>query len=639
LKALIYTSPSHSPEKPRWRILAPLSRPLPAALRSKLMARLNGVFGGVFSGETWTLSQAYYFGSVDNNPAHRCEYYGGDYIDFRDDLDAGALGKAEGKATGKAIGFEGHLALLGDGPGLKGFHVPLRDGIASFVATHPADFDREGLKKRLREHIDRAPKDKERPYLKTDKHIDALIDSAVKRYGQAKRTGGLPWREQRKNGMPLPSMHNARLAITAIGVACSYNTFHNKLLFGFEGEAQHEIQFLVGEVTDNGIIALRQILSDRFGFDLGDQATRDAVVSLALEHCFDPVCDMLDKAQAEWDGKSRLDGMAVEYFNGADTKLNRAIIRKTIIAACRRARNPGCKFDNITVLESPEGWNKSSAWRVLAGDENFSDASILGHGAREVQEQLAEVWIHENADLAGMKKAEVETVKTFASRQSDDARPAYGHFLKKQKRHSIEVGTTNNDMYLQSQTGNRRFWPLLILKTIDLNLLKRDRLQLWGEAAQYEADGESITLDKKLWPAAAAEQEKRRVRDAWEDILADLPTHYSRDNYERITLLHAEADKDVPLHTKIVHRDVDRDLVASTDLLTIVLGIPVGQQHSGHAMRLANAMVRAGWTRPLSDRVRINGKQVRGYFRMLAETTSPRRLASSSRRPLKVKKP
>ena len=127
-----------------------------------------------------------------------------------------------------------------------------------------------------------------------------------------------------------------------------------------------------------------------------------------------------------------------------------------MIAAVRRVRKPGCKFDNITVLESPEGWNKSSAWRVLAGDENFSDASILGHGAREVQEQLAEVWIHENADLAGMKKAEVETVKTFASRQSDDARPAYGHFLKKQKRHSIEVGTTNNDEYLQSQTGNRR---------------------------------------------------------------------------------------------------------------------------------------------------------------------------------------
>ena len=63
-----------------------------------MMARLKRLFGGVFSGETWTLSQAYYFGSVNGNPAHRCEYYGGDYIDLRDDLDAGALGKSDEKA-------------------------------------------------------------------------------------------------------------------------------------------------------------------------------------------------------------------------------------------------------------------------------------------------------------------------------------------------------------------------------------------------------------------------------------------------------------------------------------------------------------------------------------------------------------
>jgi predicted P-loop ATPase len=95
-----------------------------------------------------------------------------------------------------------------------------------------------------------------------------------------------------------------------------------------------------------------------------------------------------------------------------------------------------------------------------------------------VQEQLATVWIHENAELAGMKKAEVETVKAFASRQVDRARPAYGHFLKMQLRHSIEVGTTNGSEYLQSQSGNRRFWPMLVLKSIDLEKLKRDRLQL-----------------------------------------------------------------------------------------------------------------------------------------------------------------
>jgi hypothetical protein len=277
----------------------------------------------------------------------------------------------------------------------------------------------------------------------------------------AKRAArALNWRECRVDGMPIPSMHNARLAIAAIGVECSYDTFHNNLLFGYRGDRiKHEMQFLVGEVTDNGIISLRQIMSDRFGFDLLEKPTRDAVISLAVEHCFDPVCDMLAKAEGEWDGIERLDRMAVDYFNCDDTPLNRAIVRKTMIAAVRRARHPGCKFDTITVLESTEGWNKSTAWRVLAGDENFSDVSILGHTAREVQEQLAEVWIHESADLAGMRRAEVEQVKAFASRQVDIARPAYGHIVKKQKRHSIKVGTTNSDEYLQSQTGNRRFWP------------------------------------------------------------------------------------------------------------------------------------------------------------------------------------
>jgi predicted P-loop ATPase len=63
----------------------------------------------------------------------------------------------------------------------------------------------------------------------------------------------------------------------------------------------------------------------------------------------------------------------------------------------------------------------------------------------------------------------------------DIARRAYGRFVTKQKRHSIEVGTTNADQYLQSQTGNRRFWPLRVMESIDIAKLKRDRTQLWGE--------------------------------------------------------------------------------------------------------------------------------------------------------------
>ncbi len=95
LQFLIYTSPTHAIAKPRWRVLMPTSRDLPPAEREKLLGRVNGLLGGIFSTESFTLSQSYYFGSVNRNPAHRAEYYSGDYIDERNDLDAGAIGKIE----------------------------------------------------------------------------------------------------------------------------------------------------------------------------------------------------------------------------------------------------------------------------------------------------------------------------------------------------------------------------------------------------------------------------------------------------------------------------------------------------------------------------------------------------------------
>lgn len=174
------------------------------------------------------------------------------------------------------------------------------------------------------------------------------------------------------------------------------------------------------------------------------------------------------------------------------------------------------------MLEGPEGKNKSTGIRTLAGDDSFPDQSILGARDKEVQEQLSGVWMHESADLTGLKKAEVRYVKAFASRQVDRARPAYGRLRENKPRRSINWATTDDEEYLKSETGNRRFWPLAV-GNVDLEALRRDRLQLLGEAATYEAEGESLVLDKSLWADAATEQEKRRSKHPWEDILADIP--------------------------------------------------------------------------------------------------------------------
>ena len=101
VQAIVYTSPSHKPEKPRWRVLAPFTGPLPTDQRSRHMGRLNGLFGGILAGESWTLSQSYYYGRVAGNPAHMVEVIDGEPIDTLDELDAIWTGKPDTLATGK----------------------------------------------------------------------------------------------------------------------------------------------------------------------------------------------------------------------------------------------------------------------------------------------------------------------------------------------------------------------------------------------------------------------------------------------------------------------------------------------------------------------------------------------------------
>ncbi len=92
IASILYTSPSYTEDTPRWRVLCPLSEELAPDRRRAIFGRLNGLFGGVFSRESWTLSQAYYFGSVNHNPSHRVELIDGTTIDQHDDLDEIWLG-------------------------------------------------------------------------------------------------------------------------------------------------------------------------------------------------------------------------------------------------------------------------------------------------------------------------------------------------------------------------------------------------------------------------------------------------------------------------------------------------------------------------------------------------------------------
>jgi hypothetical protein len=394
------------------------------------------------------------------------------------------------------------------------------------------------------------------------------------------------WPDLGDGGKPSRTCANARKAIEVLGIECRYDIFHNRMLVG-----GHAIEQWAGELSDHACQMLRVLIKEKFGFDPGRENTHDAAVQLCLQNQFDPVRDYLDGLR--WDGIRRLDKWMTTYLGATNTGLTCAIGRLALVAAVRRVRQPGCKFDQIVVLEGPEGTGKSTAIELLAGKESFSDQTIIGLDDRQQQENMCGVWLYEIADLAGMSKADVDKVKAFASRLSDRARPAYGRHLTAQPRRCIFFATTNNETYLKSQTGNRRFWPVKTDR-IDLAALRRDRDQLWAEAAGIEATGAPLKLPETLWSVAAIEQDKRRDPDPWDEMLANVKgtvcdSADGRGKEERIS---------------------------TTELLKVRLNLPADKCTDAAAKRLSYCMRRLGWEKP-EDPIRIPGVsgKVRGFRR------------------------
>jgi hypothetical protein len=247
----------------------------------------------------------------------------------------------------------------------------------------------------------------------------------------------------------------------------------------------------------------------------------DVLKSRAREISYHPVRDYL--LALTWDGVPRLDSWLITCANAPDTLYTRAISAIVLVAAVRRVLQPGCKFDEMLVLESGEqGLLKSTALRTLCPDPLwFSDDLPLNVPSKEIIERTAGKWIVEASDLSGMRSSQVEHLKGLLSRQVDGpVRMAYARLPVEAPRQFVLIGTTNSYTYLSDQTGNRRFWPLRVDR-FDIPWIQQHRDQLWAEAVQQESQQVSIRLDPSLYALAAEQQQKRVYDHPWAESLSE----------------------------------------------------------------------------------------------------------------------
>ena len=316
-------------------------------------------------------------------------------------------------------------------------------------------------------------------------------------------------------------------------------------------------------LTDNTERALLFEISAITSLKINKIFFGEVIRYMAYKNRFHPVRDYVDTAQGQWDGVDRCETWLIEAGGAADTPFNRAISRMFLVAAVRRVRNPGEKFDEMVVLEGPQGLLKSSLLKALPPNPKwFSDCLTMGMDTKHVMEALRGIWIAEAPEMSNMNKSEVEGVKAMLSRANDRARPAYGRNVEDVYRQCVFAGTVNNQKYLRDPTGNRRFWPIALTHEIDIDWVISVRDQLWAEAAVREAAGESIRLDPALYEAAAEEQMLRMIDDPYADVLS-----------EKLGGLTGRIDSSV---------------------VWALLGVPIERRH-GSQVKMGEAMKRNGW--------------------------------------------
>ena len=251
----------------------------------------------------------------------------------------------------------------------------------------------------------------------------------------------------------------------------------------------------------------------------------DAISAVSHERAFHPIREYLAGLE-EWDGIPRLDQLLIDYLGASDSGYVRAVTRKTLVAAVARVLDPGCKFDCMLVLAGPQGIGKSTLFAQLGGRWFNDSLSMNDVRDKTGAEKLQGYWILEIGELAGIKKAEVEAVKSFLSRQRDIYRPAYGRRTVEHPRQCIIVGSTNNDMgFLRDSTGNRRFWPVLVDGT------DPDRApwalndytvgQIWAEAMEYYRAGELLYLTGAVAEEALEQQKLAMEADERVGLIKD----------------------------------------------------------------------------------------------------------------------
>ena len=240
------------------------------------------------------------------------------------------------------------------------------------------------------------------------------------------------------------------------------------------------------EWTDADDSELRFYLRENYGEFSNKDLIQDSLIHFSRQHQFNVMRDYFNNLPT-WDGKSRVEELFVNWLKADDTPYTREATKIWLVAAMARIFHPGCTFQAAIVLQGPQMIGKSHILERLGGNfysvlsDNVDDSHAL--------DALLNSWIIEMKEFSAARKVDINALKSFIERSSDNRRLAYAKRAKLYKRHCAFAITLNDSQFLRDLTGNRRYWiipchgvKLQPVTEVDGEKLNEEYIrQIWAE--------------------------------------------------------------------------------------------------------------------------------------------------------------
>lgn len=232
-------------------------------------------------------------------------------------------------------------------------------------------------------------------------------------------------------------------------------------------------------LNDSTISKVREMISEQFPnfIGIGKELATDAIMHAASGNKINPPKDYI--TTLTWDKEPRLNSWLHNAYGTPDDELHQSIGSNWFKGLVKRVIIPGCQFDEVLALESPQGWRKSTSIRELGQPWHVETTHSIE--SKDFYLLIAQNIIVEFSEGEIFDRASVNKLKAEITKTEDQVRPPYERGILKFKRSCVFAVTTNK-LELKDDTGNRRWLPVQLQKPADIDWIIENRDQLYAEA-------------------------------------------------------------------------------------------------------------------------------------------------------------